>query len=649
MSRFHSSQIAILIVLLITAWIYAPALDFGFIWDDPIWLGRLIDKPLGTLIAATPDYQFYRPGTLIYHRLFLSSNGTFAAPPMHAAQIGFHLLNVALIYGLTRKLGFGEWTAWATGTLVALYPFSHQAVAWAAAHQPLATTLQNAALLTYTSARRRVSWSPYAGLSLLLFLAALVTHESTVVLAPMPLLIEWLLRRSGSDKRPWSLHSVPKLALAYPLAAAVFAIFWLQLPRQAGYTTLAFDGRVALYLVQGFIFPAIGRLAGYASTLAPGTLLMIAALTLGGVFAVAWRTGQTRNALFAIAWAILGVLPSAVGLRYSYVSLGARLLYHSSPGIALLWGNALLPTVSKQRGLNWWKQAKVAILGLTIAQSSLLLLQFQGLYAVGTDLLSSLIHITETEKPRILVINFPDRYAPKRPPYPLGYWGVTLAPVSVDLGEFTAIITGQEPDIFSRRVEQIDYDARQAGPYDIDMRGLTIQPDQLYQLARQVDAVYLSRHFPDGTFGMEWAGSVTPASSIEPAPLCQLADFQHTACLQEVQIDQQPGHVRLSLTWHSLAPAQPHDTIFAHLGTADQPPIAQSDDDACLGLLPMSAWLPGDMIREQRIISLPDSVEPGQYEIRLGVYNRASGARLTAALPDGQPLQDNVVVVGHFP
>jgi hypothetical protein len=649
MSRFHSSQIAILVVLLITVWIYAPALGFGFIWDDPIWLGRLIDKPLGTLIAATPDYQFYRPGTLIYHRLFLSSNGTFAAPPMHAAQIGFHLLNVALIYALIRRFGFGEWTAWATGTLVALYPFSHQAVAWAAAHQPLATTLQNAALLTYMSARRRGSRSPYVGLSLLLFLAALITHESAVVLAPVPLLIEWLLRRSGSDKCLWSLQSAPKLALAYPLAATVFAMFWLQLPRQTGYTTLAFDGRVALYLVQGFIFPAIGRLAGYAPTLAPGTLLMIAGLTLGGVFAVVWRTGRTRQALFGMAWAILGVLPSAVGLRYSYVSLGARLLYHSSPGIALLWVTALLPTVSKQRELDWWKHARIAILGLTIAQSSLLLLQFQGLYAAGTDHLSSLIHITETENPRILVVNFPDRYAPKRPPYPLGYWGVTLAPISVDLGEFSAIITGQEPNIISRRIPQIDHDARQAGPYDIDMRGLTTQPEQLYQLAHQVDAVYLSRHFPDGTFAMQRAGSVTPGSSTKPALSCQLANFQQTACLQEVEIDPQPGYLKLSLTWHSLAPAQAHDTIFAHVGTADQPPIAQSDDDACLGLLPMSTWLPGDVIREQRIISLPDPVEPGQYEIRIGVYNRASGARLTAALPDGQPLQDDVIVVGHFP
>jgi hypothetical protein len=192
----------------------------------------------------------------------------------------------------------------------------------------------------------------------------------------------------------------------------------------------------------------------------------------------------------------------------------------------------------------------------------------------------------------------------------------------------------------------IDFDAREAGPYQIDMRGEITSPDELYQLAHQVDSVYLSRYSPDGTFALEWAGAVTTTPS---TPSCQLARFGQAICLQESQIDRQPGRLSLTLTWHSLAPAQPHDAIFAHVGTADQPPIAQSDDDACLGLLPMSAWLPGDIIREQRIISLPDSVEPGQYEIRIGVYNRASGARLTAASPDGQPLQDNVVVVGHFP
>jgi hypothetical protein len=43
--------------------------------------------------------------------------------------------------------------------------------------------------------------------------------------------------------------------------------------------------------------------------------------------------------------------------------------------------------------------------------------------------------------------------------------------------------------------------------------------------------------------------------------------------------DAQPRRLHLTLTWLSLSAAQPHDTIFVHLGLANQPPIAQNDDD----------------------------------------------------------------------
>ena len=54
-----------LALLLVTTWLYAPALDFGFIWDDPHWFGRVAEGSLGTLIGPTPDFQFYRPGTFL--------------------------------------------------------------------------------------------------------------------------------------------------------------------------------------------------------------------------------------------------------------------------------------------------------------------------------------------------------------------------------------------------------------------------------------------------------------------------------------------------------------------------------------------------------------------------------------------------------
>jgi len=363
-----------------------------------------------------------------------------------------------------------------------------------------------------------------------------------------------------------------------------------------------------------------------------------------------------------LVWALLGIAPTAAGLRYSYVSLGSRLLYYSSPGVALMWACALLP--QSETGFfpknlvsfpRLRRTAGAVLLCLIALQSSLLLTGFQRLYAAGTAHLAELNQVAqakEDREARLLFVNFPDRYAPKRPPYPLGYWGMTLAPVSVKLGAFPAITTGQHPETVSRSLPWIDAEVRETGPYQIDMRGMITPPDELYQLAHQVDDVYLSRHHPDGTFALQWAGAVTSGSSapsLDPASVCHLAVFGETLCLQAAQVDPRSGQLALTLTWLSLSPAQPHDTIFAHLGLVDQPPIAQADGDAWLGMLPLAVWQPGDTIREQRILPFTEETLPERYSLMIGVYNRVTGERLPATTPEGEPLLDNAVVIGHLP
>jgi len=648
MPQASSTSLYVLLVivglLLVTVWLYAPALDFGFIWDDPLWYGRVVGKPIGALVKPMTDYQYYRPGTMLYNRLFLRSDGTFPAPLMHAIQIGWHLVNVVLILALSRRLGLERWAAVAVGGLVAWYPFSHQAVAWAAPQQPLVGALQNSAWLAYVEARRRQEGRPLmVGLSLLFFLIALSVQESTAVLAMLPLLMEWVLGRRGAGE------AGRRLPWVYLLVAGGFGLLWLWLPRQAGYTSLALEPSVVLYLLQGFIFPLLGRPAGYAPShaLAPTILLALAGLTVVGLLAAAWRAGWGRQALFGWGWALLGIAPSLVGLQYSYVSLAPRLLYYSSPGVALLWACALLPRGDGSWLRRLWRIGGVVALGLVALQSGLLVVGFQRMYAVGTTHLTELIQVAEKSEARMLFVNFPDRYAPSRPPYPLGYWGVTLAPVSVDLGAFPASLSGRHPRTASRSMPWIDADARDAGPYRIDLRGEIATADRLYELARQMDAVYLSRYMSDGAFALQWAGAV---SSVAPSTSsCQLAIFGQALCLQDAQVEWEPGRAILTLDWLSLSAAQPHDTVFVHVGPVDRPPIAQADGDAWLGMLPLTVWQPGDTIREQRIIPLSEGGFTNRKPVRVGVYNRLTGERLPAATPQGEPLPDNAITIGYLP
>jgi hypothetical protein len=648
LSRLHI-PLALAGLLLITAWIYVPALNFGFIWDDPLWYSRVIDKSFAQLISPMADYHMYRPALVVYNRLFLNPDDTFATPMLHAAQIGWHLLNVCLLYALCRRLGLGSRAAFAAGALFAWHPFSHQATAWSAPAQPLAGTLQLGAFLTYARARRGHQSSPLtAGISILLFLLALAVQENSAALCFLPLLIEWVLRRSPStgphpSTSVW--RRIPWLALAYPFVAVGFGLLWLLIPRQSGFTALAFEREVQLYLIQGFIFPLLGRPAGYAPgyTLAPATLLTLFSCALLWLLAAAWRAGRIHQAVLALAWGLFGIIVPATQLHDSYVSIAPRLFYHASPGVALLWACALLPPTSDSTSRRLWRAAGITALCLIAMQSSLLLVSFQQAYAAGTAHLAEFVQSTRDGGNRLLYVNFPSRYTPKRPPYPIGHWRVILAPGSVELGAFAASATGHRPQTLSRHMPWIDAGPRDGGPYQIDMRGELAPPEQLYELAHEADGVYISRYHADGTFELRWAGAIATPSNQD----CQMATFGQTLCLQEAQVEQQPDRLSVTLTWRGLSPVQPHETVFVHLGQPGHAPIAQADGDFWMGMLPLPILAPGDTIQEQRVVLLPEEMPPGQRAIRIGVYNRLTDERLPAKTPQGLRLPDDAVTI-HF-
>jgi hypothetical protein len=293
--------------------------------------------------------------------------------------------------------------------------------------------------------------------------------------------------------------------------------------------------------------------------------------------------------------------------------------------------------------------AGLALLAFMAAQSIRLLLDFQAMYAVGTSHLAELAAVTaKSGAGRQLFVNYPDRYAPKRPPYPLGYWGMTLAPVVADLGAFPALVTGRHPDTQSYSLPWIDVEARDAGPYQIDLRGVITPAEALYQLAGRADGVYLSRYTLDGRFALLWAGTRAPAAG-KQAEGCEMAVWAETACLQAAAVTPQPEGVVLRLTWLSLAAAEANDTIFVHLSQPGRPPIAQADGDAWLGMLPLSAWQPSDLIQEQRVIPLPEPLAPGEYVLRVGLYNRETGERLPGRTPTGEPLPNDAFTAGQLP
>lgn len=619
--------LALTAVLLATVLVYAASLAFGFIWDDPLWFGHALGKAWWQTLLPNADFQFYRPLTMLYFWLFRRDDGTFAIAAAHGFQIGFHLLNVALAFALSRRLGLGRGVAAAVAALFAFYPMAYQAVAWAAPQQPLTAVWQNAAWLGYFWARplpphtppRQARWGLIA--SFVFFILALTMQESSVTVAVVPLLYELLLRRSwpggrsiGGWLRPYAW------ALVYPLMAAGYVLVWLAVPRKAGITGAFFDGRNLAYVLQGTAFPLFGRPQGYApdAVWSEWVVAVVGGAAVAALLALAVWRGRGRVALFGLAWALAAVLPMLVGLGFAYVALAARLLYAPALAVCLLWGCALWPRVGERR---WVQAGSLLAVGLILLQSVWLLRQFEAVWQQGTAHLQAAVAVLdEGGDGRFLFLNFPDRYAPTRPPYPVGYWGLTLAPVVVELADFQRVWTGGQAASLSQAMPWLDQAERENGDYLVDMRGVIIQPDELAALAAEVDGVYVSRYGADGRWQLEYAGRLEPGAAD-----CQLSRIGEAICLHEAQVTETADGYAVTLVWSTAVPLPPHLTIFAHLGQPGQPPIAQADGDTWRGALPLANWPTNTLIMEQRTLPRPAQEN---LTLQVGIYNWVDGQRV---------------------
>ncbi len=106
--------------------------------------------------------------------------------------------------------------------------------------------------------------------------------------------------------------------------------------------------------------------------------------------------------------------------------------------------------------------------------------------------------------------------------------------------------------------------------------------------------------------------------------------------------------LELTLFWRldGSEPVPADYTVFVHVvddrgravaEPADGPPLA--------GYWPTSAWLPGELVVDERRVPLPASLPPGSYNVLVGWYDPHTGARLTATNSDGVRWPDDSVTL----
>ena len=108
--------------------------------------------------------------------------------------------------------------------------------------------------------------------------------------------------------------------------------------------------------------------------------------------------------------------------------------------------------------------------------------------------------------------------------------------------------------------------------------------------------------------------------------------------------DPQPGAaLDLTLYWNAASTPPENYSFFLHLVADDDPrPLAQVDGNPAVPARLTQTWdQPGETLISPRIsLALPQGLAPGDYRVRLGLYNFESGARLPLRDASGAELGD---------
>ncbi len=98
--------------------------------------------------------------------------------------------------------------------------------------------------------------------------------------------------------------------------------------------------------------------------------------------------------------------------------------------------------------------------------------------------------------------------------------------------------------------------------------------------------------------------------------------------------------IRVTLYWQALTEVPTSYTVFVHLLDAGGQVRGQHDGLPVGGTYPTTGWLPGEVVADEHEIE----VEPGRYQLEVGLYDAATMQRLPVVDGDGQPQGDRVLL-----
>lgn len=113
--------------------------------------------------------------------------------------------------------------------------------------------------------------------------------------------------------------------------------------------------------------------------------------------------------------------------------------------------------------------------------------------------------------------------------------------------------------------------------------------------------------------------------------------------LHGADVRREDDALAVRLVWQSLAPLTTSEKVFVHLVGPNGALLAQSDALPAGGY-GTEQWVEGEVVSDEHRLLLPPDLPPGDYRLRVGMYDPASGARLSATGgSDEAPLTDDAI------
>jgi len=227
----------VLLILVIAGFfVYSNSFSNKLFWDDDDGItNNVYIKDFSyfpkyfseNLIAGSGQISnYWRPLTLLsfaidYHLFGLNPAG------YHVANLLWHILAAWLIYLLFYKLSQRHWLSFWPALIFLIHPLQTEAVTYVSGRaDPLAAVFVLLSLLTYVIYRQRKS-KLFFGLSLLYFLAALLSKEQSIMLPALIFIIEFFFFFNWHQWRKSLIIFLPfvLLSVSYFLARISFLNF----------------------------------------------------------------------------------------------------------------------------------------------------------------------------------------------------------------------------------------------------------------------------------------------------------------------------------------------------------------------------------------------------------------------------------------